>query len=68
MYQHYSVQENLNYYRMDYYYQLLLNVLFDYVVDVVVVGNGVRERNGNVSTNGVEPNGVGVLLRGFSKY
>jgi hypothetical protein len=32
----------------------------------VVVGKGVRERNGNVSTNGVEPNGVGVLLRGLS--
>jgi hypothetical protein len=33
---------------------------------VVAVGKGVRERNGNVSTNGVEPNGVGVLLRGLS--
>ena len=30
MYQHYLVEENLNYYRMDYYYQLLLSdVIFD---------------------------------------
>jgi hypothetical protein len=33
----------------------------------VAVGNGVRERNGSVSTNGVEPKGVGVLLRGLSR-
>ena len=34
---------------------------------LVAVGNGVRERSGKVSTNGVEPKGVGVLLRGLSK-
>ncbi len=49
---------------------LLLSVVVECVIRwllfVVVVGNGVRERNGNVSTIGVEPNGVGVLLRGFS--
>lgn len=27
----------------------------------------MRERRGNVSANGVEPNGVGVLLRGLSR-
>lgn len=55
-------------------YGLLLVVVLSVVVEcivrllfVVVVGNGVRERNGNVSANGVEPNGVGVLLRGFSR-
>ena len=37
------------------------------VFECVAVGNGVRERRGNVSTNGVEPNGVGVLLRGLSR-
>jgi hypothetical protein len=34
----------------------------------VVLGNGVRERSDSVSVIGVEPTGVGVLLRGFSKY
>ena len=37
------------------------------VFECVAVGKGVRERRGNVSTNGVEPNGVGVLLRGLSR-
>lgn len=48
---------------------LLLSVVVECVIRllfVVVVGNGVRERNGNVSAIGVEPNGVGVLLRGLS--
>jgi hypothetical protein len=38
------------------------------ILVLVVVGNGVRERSGSVSVNGEEPNGVGVLLRGFSEY
>lgn len=51
-------------------YGLLLSVDVEWVIRwfewIVAVGNGVRERNGRVSTNGVEPNGVGVLLRGLS--
>ena len=50
-------------------YGLFVSVVVEWVKRGLValfVGNGVRERNGSVSASGVEPNGVGVLLRGLS--